>query len=802
MAKVLRWPRRSRMGWAVVLAVLAVLGGAPAFCQVLVVEPGCAKAGDTIQVTGSGWAEPNPTCEYQFFFDGITFIAPQPDGLFGPPNRTGTVPAGTAAGDHTVKVELRLNSGGTLLQCRQRKIKVVEEIGDPWDEGNNISTPGSTGINIMFDPAGVCDVPACSQLVFIQSRMLNGRQADGTVRRVTYVEQGCWANAAMIDADFTAAGVSVDRIWGSLRALLWDTARSRDPGFSGQAGSPSDKKSTMVDEPTHSDACYPVDLADPMKNIVSLLLEFEANAFCAADRQRPVSRQDHLALGAARGRMTGGVADFNGTVAFDPRPAISRRKPSWTPSPSGIPIIPGTCPARSSRRRGRAMQLKKTLLASASLAGILTAVLAAGATAVPMSQAQTFSPYLEFAAMTPAELRTLQVQLSFQGPQDEPLPSVIFTSTGNTIDFQGSRPSGGRSSSTRTWKSAVQGDDPGAAGDDRECRDAAERHRRRDRRFALPVLHDGQPRQGLRSGAGQERCAGPLCEAPAQLREQPRRPADPRGDGLCPGAADAARPADVTASATVRFSGSRPDRHTGRYAGTASVQNQSGTPPAAPLSLVLDLPGNVRLHNGLVPPAGTSPVGLQYVDLPVPAGGLAPGATASPSPCSSTIRTRNCSLRPPSSWRVRERADAEEGTMTGKNRISSLAVALLCLAAGGPLAAQTVDVHVDTTPAAGTRGRIAFTLISGNPPSNTLQILNFSTDATLDLPITEGGLVSGDLILLSNPAPLYHHRGLLFFNEARPCPRPPCRSAPPSTSRSSSARCRRTASPTSSRSRS
>ena len=107
-----------RRGVAGALGVLLVVSGAlasTAWGQVLVVEPACGVAGANVRVLGSGWAEPVPPCEYLFLFDGTEFAPRQPDGLFGPPDTTTTIPAGAMPGDHPVKVELRLSSDGSLL---------------------------------------------------------------------------------------------------------------------------------------------------------------------------------------------------------------------------------------------------------------------------------------------------------------------------------------------------------------------------------------------------------------------------------------------------------------------------------------------------------------------------------------------------------------------------------------------------------------------------------------------------------------------------------------------------------------
>lgn len=50
--------------------------------QVLIVEPDCGAAGQTsVNIRGSGWAEPNPPSHYEFCFDGGVVAPPQPDGL-------------------------------------------------------------------------------------------------------------------------------------------------------------------------------------------------------------------------------------------------------------------------------------------------------------------------------------------------------------------------------------------------------------------------------------------------------------------------------------------------------------------------------------------------------------------------------------------------------------------------------------------------------------------------------------------------------------------------------------------------
>ncbi len=73
-----------------------------------------------------------------------------------------------------------------------------------------------------------------------------------------------------------------------------------------------------------------------------------------------------------------------------------------------------------------------------------------------------------------------------------------------------------------------------------------------------------------------------------------------------------------------------------------------------------------------------------------------------------------------------------------------------------PLAASaqsTYQVTIDTSNVNGLAGKLAFDFTSPNAASNTINILNFSTDGTQGLPETAGALVNGDIILGLNPAP-------------------------------------------------
>ncbi len=247
-----------------------LLLASPALPQVLVAVPGCGEAGKTtVCVTGSGWAEPEPVCRYKFFFDGTQVVFPdQPDGLFGPPRRSFTVPAAAAPGQHKIRVELRLNSPDKLLQAKETPFKVVVAIKEPWTVTVTI-----VRINSSFDPTDVCDVTPCTKIVFIQVLTQIGTKADGTTRVLKPSDFKNFPNSTKIAKDVTVSGFQVDYLFGE-KDPYYNGDDLQDPGTQGvQDGAP--KASTTSDAPATNEANWPAD-------ITKVTREFEMAAFCTA----------------------------------------------------------------------------------------------------------------------------------------------------------------------------------------------------------------------------------------------------------------------------------------------------------------------------------------------------------------------------------------------------------------------------------------------------------------------------------------------------------------------------------------
>lgn len=279
---------RSSLGIVSPLFLILVLVHS-ALAQTMVFVPSCGEAGKTkVCVTGSGWAEPAPPCFYRFFFNNNQVVFPdQPDGLFGPPQRSFIVPAGTAPGSYPIKVELRITSNNQLLQKKESgdvffdfsfpfvhtipSFKVVTAILDPFTPAP--STTSFPGAMVMtFDPKDVCDAGPCAEIRFIQTVKMEGRlTADPTkTRPLTFAEQG-FSPAADYDKRTTAAGWTADTLASKAPPYYLYPA----PGQSllGMSNGTT-KPASLGDMPGRPSSAYPSD-------IDKIILSFESAAFCA-----------------------------------------------------------------------------------------------------------------------------------------------------------------------------------------------------------------------------------------------------------------------------------------------------------------------------------------------------------------------------------------------------------------------------------------------------------------------------------------------------------------------------------------
>ena len=304
----------NRISLGLLIVGILIPGG---YAQTLTLIPVCGKPGDKVCITGSGWAEPIPVCRYTFKFDGTTVAPDQPDGLYGPPRTSFIVPA-AAAGNHTVHVELRLNSPDNLLQQKDTTFKVVTTNQNPWTQA---AAAGGT-MNLTFNPTNVCDVGACTKIVLIQVKQPIGIKADNTTRALTHAEQK-FPNAAALDGDLIN-GRSVDYTVGEADPYY----NGDDPGDIGTQGAQgaTPKAATMDDTPNRGDGNYPAD-------INKIRLSFEVAAFCAAGE----SAGTYLGRVFWTWERTKGAAGTGGTIS-SARIATSQAQALQVQLASGLPI--------------------------------------------------------------------------------------------------------------------------------------------------------------------------------------------------------------------------------------------------------------------------------------------------------------------------------------------------------------------------------------------------------------------------------------------------------------------------------
>jgi len=245
---------------------------------------------------------------------------------------------------------------------------------------------------------------------------------------------------------------------------------------------------------------------------------------------------------------------------------------------------------------------------------------------------QSFSPYSDFLNMSPSQLTTLQGKLTFVGPQEEPVPSVGFTSTSNTMNLSLFVPFQRAGFSYQNDTLQVRLFTASTAQLQAMLQNAG----------LIPAVQAGGVGNPpyvsfslVNTVPGTKGYEAILSPADGiSLLNAFRNALAGNSDALTAlndfGCSTALRdpgvPADVSATVQVTLSGVRLVRSTGRYAATATLKNNGASAVALPISLVLTLPQGVTLFTTNGSTCGVSPVGLPFVNAPV-SGPLQPGAT-------------------------------------------------------------------------------------------------------------------------------------------------------------------------------
>jgi hypothetical protein len=263
-------------------------------------------------------------------------------------------------------------------------------------------------------------------------------------------------------------------------------------------------------------------------------------------------------------------------------------------------------------------------------------------------RAQSYSPYSDFQNLTAPELASLQVKLTYLGPVDHPMPSLVFTSTSGTInvsDFTPYRRNG--------FASAYGLDNlpPATFKVSPTLLDAMI-----DSVATLPQITDGgvdsswyvsfamvetvsgtRGFESILDGANSTALVGKILAAFAG-QSVPTRVVT---EAACPmGIMEDNPPPDVTSSVTIKTTGFRRVRGTDEFVGRVTVKNTSGSTLPAPVTLLPGIVGeNVVLMGEQGFTCAIDPGGEAYLNLSVGGGGLAPNASVNVN-----LRIKNPSL--------------------------------------------------------------------------------------------------------------------------------------------------------------
>ena len=264
-------PHRIHIHTRVAVAfALAVAVACAAQAQTVNLVPACGKPGDPFHIGGRGWPEPPPPCTYTFFFDGADFgVPPQPDGLFGPPDQSATVPAGATEGKKPVRIDLRLNDDNSLQGSASADFCVVADT-----TGMLTGAPsGTNGIDVTYKPS--CK-NKCTKIMFIQTLNEIGTKDDDTTALAL---PSTWGFPAAQDNDYGVTpamdAVRVDRLHGRTQPYYGGDGAGLGNQTMGKSDGCNITDATMHDAPSQSDDSYPA-------GFKKLTLNFTSHVFCVA----------------------------------------------------------------------------------------------------------------------------------------------------------------------------------------------------------------------------------------------------------------------------------------------------------------------------------------------------------------------------------------------------------------------------------------------------------------------------------------------------------------------------------------
>jgi hypothetical protein len=244
-----------------------------------------------------------------------------------------------------------------------------------------------------------------------------------------------------------------------------------------------------------------------------------------------------------------------------------------------------------------------------------------------------FSPYSDFENMSPSQLASLQAKLTYGGTQEEPISTIVITSTNGSVNisqFTPFRHAGFNygndalpirqiSASTLQLQTMLQsaGTIPavvaGGVGSPGYLS------------FALVNTVSGTT-EGFEVILTPADAISLLSAISAALTAVPTGQTILADFACTTGLRAPAVPVDVTSAVKVTLSGVRLNRSTGRFVGTATLQNNGASALSLPISLVMTLPQGVTLYNANGSTCGVGPIGRPFINAPLTMP-LPPGST-------------------------------------------------------------------------------------------------------------------------------------------------------------------------------
>jgi hypothetical protein len=189
------------------------------------------------------------------------------------------IPPGTANGTHSLRFEQLEredppNSGYIGTACAvYLNFQVADTASaSPWRDSLIVVAGGGDTILVYFDPTNICGIPKCDTIHLVQVIHPSGTDSLGSVRNLTYAEQG-FKKANKLDAERTPAGYRVDVLVDAKNPFY--TTSAPIGAYVGSPGRSGDtvKVAFLLDAPLRYDSNYPA-------GIQTITLEFEVCAVC------------------------------------------------------------------------------------------------------------------------------------------------------------------------------------------------------------------------------------------------------------------------------------------------------------------------------------------------------------------------------------------------------------------------------------------------------------------------------------------------------------------------------------------